>query len=419
MKDSEAIVKINELLAHAEIYTRKAPLSDEKRCVVRFSHYVAETKDYVTFCISEEHAALYREILWFVYKKGSIKDSYTIKVVKDELQAFMFDLRINNTPATTRTFNKFINKLNTAKKEKMTIFHQIYGLDVTDDEPITMGCFTLYSYHLHKDRILALTSFQTEEELLEWYPDFRQHDIWISTDVETVDMDKAYEIACGRFEVLQGVIRFVFDVGGNNAHAVSILSDVQSSHSRCYIVSESRMMDKGENDIRRFRNANANALIHDTDHLFLPLIETIFVPRSSEILNRVRNAFTTYGRILHERADTQKFAMYITTIESLIEFNEANLTELIAGYLSAMISDNIEDYAATRADFKITYNQRSEISHGSRTDILKGDLEYAKIYTVELIRKFVTDKEIFSFKKNKELRAHLDSKIKRLEVQGS
>ena len=121
MKDSEAIVKINELLSHAEIYTGKAPLSDEKRCIVRRSHYNTETKEYVTFCIANEHAALYREIFWFVYKKGSIKDSYTIKVVKDKLQTFMFDLRTNNTPATTRTFSKFINKLNSAKKEKMTI----------------------------------------------------------------------------------------------------------------------------------------------------------------------------------------------------------------------------------------------------------------------------------------------------------
>lgn len=419
MKDSEVIVKINELLSYAEMHTGKVPLSDEKRYVVRLSHYVAETKEHVTFCISEEHAALYREIFWFIYKKGSIKDCYTIKVVKDKLQAFMFHLRTNNTPATTRTFSKFINKLNSAKKEKMTIFHQIYGLDVTDEQPITMGCFTLYSYRLHKDRILSLTSFQTEEELLNWHTEFEKHDIWISTEVVTADLEKAYEIACGRFEVLQGICQFVFDVEGYNAHAVSILNDVQSLYSRCYIISESQMMDKGERDIRRFRNANANTLVHDINHLFLPLIEKVFVPQSSEILNRVRNAFTTYGRILHERADTQKFAMYITTIESLIEFNEANLTELIAGYLSAMISDNIEDYAATKADFKITYNQRSEISHGSRTDILKGDLEYAKIYTVELIRKFVTDKEIFSFKKNKELRAHLDSKIKRLEVQGS
>ena len=124
-------------------------------------------------------------------------------------------------------------------------------------------------------------------------------------------------------------------------------------------------------------------------------------------------------RSLHERADTQKFAMYITTIESLVEYNTSDLTELIASYLSAMISDSLHSYVATKADFKVTYNQRSEISHGSRTNILKGDLSYAKVYTVELIRKFVTDREILSFTKNKELRAHLDSKIKRLEVQGT
>lgn len=419
MKDSEIIAKLNELLSCAETCSGQLSFGDKKRCAVNFSHYVEEIKDYIVFRIGEEQSQLYSEVFWSIYNKGNIKDNYAIKAVENKLHTFLFELKIKGSPATDRDFSKFFNRLNTAKKEKMTVFHQIYGLDVTDDYPVKMGCFTLYNYHLHKNEILALTGFQTEKELLEWHGEFGNHDVWISTEVETVDMDKAYEIACGRFEVLQGICQFIFDVEGYNTHAVSILSDVQSLHSRCYIVSETQMKDIGESDIRRFRNANVAVFIHDTNHLFIPLMEKVFAPEKSEILNRIRNAFTTYGRILHERADTQKFAMYITTIESLVEYNTSDLTELIASYLSAMISDSLDSYVATKADFKITYNQRSEISHGSRTNILKGDLTYAKIYAVELIRKFVTDKEILSFTKNKELRAHLDSKIKRLEVQGA
>lgn len=417
MSDTEIISKLNELLSYAETCLSNISFDDEKRCVVHFSHYVEELKDMITFRIVEEHSVIYREIFQSIFDKGNIKDNYTLKTFSNKLNIFLLELKIKNIAADERNFSRFFNRLNTAKKEKMTIFHQIYGLEVTSNEPVKIGCFTLYNYHIHKDEIIALTGFQTEEELLKWHEEFTKHDVWISTEFEIVDMDKAYELSCRRFEVLQGICQFIFDIEGYNAHAVCVLSDVQSSHSRCYILSESRMKDIGESDIHRFEDIDVINLVHDSHHIFVPLIEKIFASKKSEILNRIRNAFTTYGRILYERADVQKFVMYITTIESLVGYDNSNLTELISKYVSAMISNNYSSYLTTKSDFKIVYNQRSEISHGSRITILQGDLAYAKAYTIELILKFVTDKEILAFKKNKELKEHLDSKIKRLEVE--
>lgn len=417
MNDTEIISKLNELLSYAETCTSNSSFDDSKQCIVHFSHYVEEIKDRVTFRIIDEHSVLYRELFWSIFKKGNIKDNYALKTFSNELHKFLFKLKFKNSVVDESNFGRFFNRLNTAKKEHIEVFHQIYGLDITAEEPVKIGCFTLYNYKLHKDKILALTGLQTEEELLEWYSEFKNHNIWISTDVEIVDVDKAYEVACKRFEILQGICQFIFDVEGYNDYAVCILSDVQASHSRCYVISEFVIKDIGESDIRRFSDIDINNLIHDTHHLFVPLIEKIFISEKSEILNRVRNAFTTYGRILYERADVPKFAMYVTTIESLVEYQAKDLTELISKYVSAMISNSYSSYLATKSDFKIVYNQRSEISHGSRTAILNGDLAYAKAYTVELIRKFVTDKEIFDFTKNKELKEHLESKVKRLEVE--
>lgn len=417
MNDTEIISKLNELLSYAEIYSSTISPDDSKRCVVHFSRYVEEIKDMVTFRIIDEHSSLYRELFWSIFNKGNIKDNYALKTFSNKLHVFMFELKIKSAVIDERNFGRFFNRLNTSPKEHVEVFHQIYGLDIMDKEPIKIGCFTLYNYKLHKNKILAVTGLQTEEELLELYSEFRNHNIWISTNVQTVDVDKAYEIACKRFEILQGISQFIFDVEGFNAHAVCILTDVQPSHNRCYAISESRMKDIGESDIRRIRNINIINLIHDSHHLFVPLVEKIFISEKSEILNRIRNAFTTYGRILYERTDVQKFTMYVTTIEALVEYNTSDLTELISKYVSAMISNNYSSYLSTKADFRIVYNQRSEISHGSRTAILNGDLVYAKAYAVEVIRKFVTDKEIFTFTKNKELKEHLESKVKRLEVE--
>ena len=108
--------------------------------------------------------------------------------------------------------------------------------------------------------------------------------------------------------------------------------------------------------------------------------------------------------------------MYITVIESLIEYNSPDLTEEISSYISAMLCDNLKDYEITKEHFKFIYNLRSEISHGSRTNVLGGDLAYAKAYCAELILKYITDKEIEMVSKSKDLKAVLESKVKRLEV---
>ena len=75
MKDSEIIVKLNELLSYVETCSGQLSFSDKKRCVVNFSRYVEEIKDYIVFRISEEQSQLYSEVFWSVYNKGSITNT--------------------------------------------------------------------------------------------------------------------------------------------------------------------------------------------------------------------------------------------------------------------------------------------------------------------------------------------------------
>ena len=133
--------------------------------------------------------------------------------------------------------------------------------------------------------------------------------------------------------------------------------------------------------------------------------------------NRLRNAFATYGRIIHEHSDAQKFVMYITTIESLVGYDCPNLAELIADFLSGIISKNLEEFNISKEHFKKIYDIRSDVSHGSEINVLSGDLLYAKWYAMDLIRKFVSDREIEHFTNNSDLKTHLESKKIRLSMQ--
>ena len=416
MKESEIIVSLNEILSQAEIYEGMLGAKMQRKGCVRFSRYFERIDKHYCFVLSEEHADLYRKTFWGIFNTGSIKEKYTIKYIENQLNTFLIRLKVQDGSVDKRKYSKFYNKLNMATEEKVSVIHPIYGVAVTSDEPLSIGCFTLYNSSTHKEKLLAAMDYQSEEDLFLDIEEFANQPTWISTQVQTVDLDKAYELACDRFEVFQGVCQFILDLKGYNAHAVCILNDVHQMFNRCLVVSSSEKFDKFNKDIRRFKDVNIGVLIEDIGHIFVSILERLFVSEKNEINNRTRNAFTTYGRIIHEHTNAQKLVMYITVIESLIEYNSPDLTEEISSYISAMLCDNLKDYEITKEHFKFIYNLRSEISHGSRTNVLGGDLAYAKAYCAELILKYITDKEIEMVSKSKDLKAVLESKVKRLEV---
>ncbi len=415
MKDAEIIASINKLLDYAETQTGIYAFKERKTCVVQFSKHIESIGDIVTFRISDEHSALYYETFYAVFNKGNIKDNYVIKTFDKKFRDFLFFSKLKDKEVTKGDFSRFVNGMISAKAEKVIIFHKVFGLDITSAEPVKIGLFTFYNSSMHMSDILKAVDYPTLETLLEYHDEFNKHNIWISVEMEAVDKEKAYEIACNYFEVFQGICQFIFDIEGYNAFAVCVLNDINPTHDRCYMFSQTSATDKAESGFRRVYNIDIEQLIHDTNHIFKQLLERVSSRDKSDVNNRIRNAFKTYGRIVHENSDAQKFVMYITAIESLISYDCPNLSEMVSAYLSAVISKNLEEFEISKTHFKKIYGIRSDISHGTIADVLGGDLLYAKWYTMDLIKKFITDREIENFTKNNDLKAHLESKVVRLK----
>ena len=419
MKDTEIIANINKLLDYAETQTGSYSFKERKASVVNFSKHIKSIDDVMSFRISDEHSALYYETFYAVFNKGNIKDNYVIKTFDKKFRDFLIFSKVKDKEVTKRDFSRFINGLISAKAEKVIIFHKVFGLEITSAEPVKIGCFTFYNSSAHISYILKAVDYPTLETLLEYHDEFNKHDVWISVELEAVDKEKAYGIACTYFEVFQGICQFVFDIEGYNAYAVCVLNDISPTHDRCYIFSQASAMDKAESGFRRVYNINIEQLIHDSNHFFKPLLERISSENKNDVNNRISNAFKTYGRVIHENSEAQKFVMYITAIESLISYDCPNLSEMISNYLAAIISKNLEEFEISKSHFKKIYSIRSDISHGTITDVLGGDLLYAKWYTMDLIKKYITDREIEHFTKNKDLKAHLESKVVKLRVMST
>lgn len=414
MKDNEIIELINELLSYAEIYEGMLNPSYLKTNVVHFSRYEEKENKHYSFRIDFKHLEAYKKLLNGIYTKGNIKKHYTIKSIDDALHNFLFENKMANKNVSEKEYQRFIQSLIIKKQKKITYFHMVYGVDVTNTEPVAAGCFTFYNYKKHKSFIMNKVGITEEDTFLKCCRDFSEHDVWVSTDVEANDTDFARETAYRRFETLQGICQFVLDVEGLNGHIVCVLEDIPQSRHMCYSFCEGAIGSKFDNYFCRVRNIDLINLLTDKHNLFVALTERLFTVEKNDIHNRIINALITYSRIAYQHSDTQKFLLYITTIESLIEYDSKNLTDMITRYISAILAEE-ENYKAMKEDFKVTYNQRSKISHGSRVDILIGDLEYARAYAINLLYSFIINDDIKAMSKNKELKAYLENKSKVME----
>ena len=418
MIKTEIIENLNELLSCVELYEGIIDRNCSKVSCVHFSKIFNWNSKRYTFRLSIDYANLYTTVFHSIYSLGTIEDKFSIDYVADKFHDYLFKLKVSNKCVTIRNYDKFYNSLNMAKIEKISVFCHLYGVEVNTDVPFKIGCFTLYNYALHKKDILKLAGHTTQKDFEQYHHEFLEHSTWISTEIETADSEKAYQLARYKFEVFQGMCRFFFDIKKVNAFAVCIYDDVHPVWGRCFITSPSQSCDKFDNDVQRHQNIDA-VLLARIDSRFVPLVKRLFSSDKNEVNERIKCAFTTYGRILHERSSAQQLVMYVTAIESLIEYKDTDTTELISSFLAGMICDNWDTYLVTKKDFKFTYDLRSKISHGNKVFVLKGDLAYAHAYCAELILKFITDREILPITRNDDLKAHLESKVKRLEVAES
>ena len=415
MTKTEIIEKLNELLSYAELYEGAIDRNRSQGSCAHFSKFVKRLHTYYTFRLSVEHSRLYSDIFWSIYRSGSLQEKYSIKFVEKKFHDFLIKHKVENSVITTKIYDKFYNVLNMAKIESLSVFCQLYGVEVNTDEPLKIGCFTLYNYPLHKKQLLKITGHKTEKDLLEYHSSFKEHAIWISTEIETIDTDKACELALYRFEVFQGICKFFFDINRYNAYCVCVSNDLEIRFDRYFIAANGINHETFANRSCRHEKIESNILLN-IHPLFKSLLDRLFSPGKNEVSERIKYAFVTYGRIIHERASAQQLTLYITAIESLIEYNSVDTTELVSNYLSGMICNNSESFNATKEHFKGIYNLRSEISHGSRINVLIGDLQYAQAYSAELILKFISDREILPITKSSDLKSHLESKVKRLEM---
>lgn len=414
MTDSELIDNLNKLVIYSEI--DNSTKGNSNKYFIDFCQYIQKIDGYVNFKLSIAYASLYYDVLKVLFHKGSISRNYVYKTIDKELQKYLFNVKYNEKFISESSFSKFFNGLNTANKERYIVFHKIYGVNIVEDSPIKVGHISLYNFQLHKKTIAELSGYNSIKDFLVFHNEFKEYNYWISTDVECIDVNKAYEIATNRFEVFQGICQFTLSCNNYADYAISVYEDVYNATDACYLISKNKTTSKSERKFKGCKILDINELITEDKNLFFELTERLINSDTGEILNRIRNSFVNYGRSIFLHSKVQKLVNYVITIESLIEFDSDNLSQSLSKYISAVISnDDYELYSKIKSDFEIVYKQRSRIIHGDEIDIMDGDVEFAKDYADNLLYMFVKDNNIWSLNKNMHLKNYLENKVMELE----
>lgn len=414
MNAKEIVEKINLLLSYSEIIENG--WLDRGKGTLNYSKYFEDLEKSYNIYIGIEHIELYRELLFEIFKKGDIKDNYTIKTVAERFNAFLIETKVRSGALTEPKFQKYLQNLINAEKKKILVFHKIYGIDIQGNQPVDVGCFTFYKYSKHKKAIVKKTETTSLKVLLNHFAEFSKHDFWVSTEIEVVDKDKAQELAYRKFEALQGIFQLLIDIKRlSTGHAICILNDINMHFDMCYKFSDSEKYSSFNNDLFRCENIEIEYFVNDKDGLLNSIISKIFTSEKNEIHEKLINAFIAYSRTIYEYSNAQKFVLFTTAIEALIGRDVTSLSKNISKWFSAMICRTQDVYESMKKDFYAHYNIRCEISHGSRVTVLEDDTKFARSYAAELIMSFLSDENILNLKKTKELECYLDKKVKDFE----
>lgn len=408
---NRTVDKINRFLSNSSVSSEIPMLSG----ILNTPLYRDEdTGVYFYLAIPKKYRNQYYEAVDNIYR-GEILNTYAYKTVEKKFHKFLLDVKKKFGYLPEREYSRFCQELINKTVEKFEVFHKLYGFSVNTEQPVELGSFCIYNYKKHQQFILNKTSFKTAEELYEHqFTDFREYDLWISTFVMARDTEKAKELAYIKFEQFQGMCRYLVPLI-DNVYYVGILNDKKSNLDAGYLFSKNSLGFYSDRTDGRFQDLEITAFMLENQVLLNWMLEKIDADNKYEIDNRIINAIVLYGRAEQEQVNSQKFLLYIMSVEALVEMNGQEIANQISDYVATLFSNTNSHRNKIIKEFKSLYRKRSAIAHGSEVNVSDDNVSAAEDYSRQMIYQFFANKRLSKVKTNTELSLYIDerrSKIK-------
>jgi len=134
--------------------------------------------------------------------------------------------------------------------------------------------------------------------------------------------------------------------------------------------------------------------------------------KNSELEIRVKNSIEWIGKALKDSNNAKTLIQFMFAIESILHIEKdkiinPSILSQISDNIAFLLSENVENRKKNAGVFKLLYNKRSGIVHGSKQSINDKDLHEALMLSKQIIKILLTTEPYKNFHNSKQLSEHL------------
>ena len=302
------------------------------------------------------------------------------------------------------------------KTIKSEVFHKIYGLTVSNAEPIILDDFKLYNYDLHK-MYLGNTYFPENPNVIDGYgfslDEADKNIAWVSLMVDATDSNEAKNVAYERFEALQGIFRFLVSFLGED-YDIGILNYRRLIHDETIILSpRSRTLSGSAEGARQSIDYKIlKALLSERAFSIEDIIGICCKKQKNKMEKRLITSLVFYGKAFFDFGKSISLLESMMAIEALVQRESDQLVSQsisaqIVEYCVFLLGKTYDDRIFIDKQIKYFYHIRSKLAHGESSEVSKQDCNDVIRYARALITIFITNSDINELSNPDDLREYI------------
>ena len=337
-----------------------------------------------------------------------IGDNFSYTATREKIFTELRNIKFQQKQFSEKHYQEIISYFKSFNGEEFEVFVPIYGLEVTSEDPVEIGEFTVYG----KSHYSILQDKWANDELHKQINSCIVKKDYVSYKVTACDPHKAYEKASIFLEKLENIFKlFCYPVG---KHQDVGIFNYNFSHERNYIAFANED-HWGIGDFSEGVELTVKISNFLENSLFSKIIEKLFSKSLSEMEKRLMNAIDLCGRASCEKQPYLGFLFCMFGLEALLqaregEFVSASITAQMTDAYAFIVCKDYDERKKCAKDFQDMYAKRCKIAHGNGKDISEKDYKLALKYLHALIPVFLEDETISKIEKMEAFKNHVQDR---------
>lgn len=391
---------INILVKHIDL------LVDSSTLIRNFHDEKEISKAWISFnhlyFIGEENIKIFRSTLKKLFiTNREIADNWTQKTFQERIVFLVQTLKYEARKCRPKEIEKIYNDLISVETRECELLYEIHGIKMKS-EAISFGDFYIYNFLLSKD-ILLQKHPQLENS---GFLPKNENCFLLAFKVKAKEQYKAVEIGnelCSMIEKSFNYMIGDMTMGRN----IGIFNYNNWKNFNTIVCYDSGIGYHGRNEPAP--SVDIEDLLFKDESQGHDIIWKLITPKSkTEIEKRIISSIEWIGKAIIDKDSSKSLVQFVFAIEGMLQYNSGSfitpsIVSQMSEWLAFIIHDDLIERKRIAKTFKNIYQKRSAVAHGSSNEILKGDLETAKILAKLMVQSFLTIEPYSKMKTMEEL----------------